>query len=161
MSLLLLTGLACARPLPDMAPAAVPAPVTVPMVSASGELDPKSTAAAGFFKAKSGPADQGLSWEPATEPLAEATAHERLLVFRALGQDPPADLPALTKSTVAGQAALNWTVDGGRTRFVGTSFQCGELRVEISTYGDAALPKLVDRIHAASLAGAKCEKSAG
>ena len=149
--LLLLAAAIPALSAPDL-----PGAATLPMVTEGPELNPRSTATAGFFRAKSRHIDQTLTWEKHDGDLKAATEHERLLVYRALQQEPPAKLPPLKKIEVLGREAYTWTVEGAGNRFVGTSFLCFEARVELTTFGAAAATVPVAKTHAKSVAGAEC-----
>lgn len=145
-------------PLPMETPR-LPSGVEVPLVQGQPELHPDSNASAGMIKVGRAELDQILSWELPQGELLAATLHERDLVWQALGQPTPADAPAPEATPVAGSSGLRWEVDGGDTFFVGTSWHCLGIRVELTSFGpDTALTR---QVHAASLAGAACPAPGG
>lgn len=131
----------------------------VPVLQGEAELHPESSAAEGVTTLRHDKLFQTLGWEPAEGSLTDAALHKRGLVYQALQRAVPADAPKPAVTEVAGTAGLSWEVDGGPTLFVGTSWHCPDLRVELTTFGpDAAL---VRAQHKASLAGADCHPSGG
>jgi hypothetical protein len=159
LAALSLLGLARAEaPLPMEAPR-LPGGFELPAVQGELDLHPQSSATEGVANIRHDKLFQTIGWEPIQGSLLDAVTHERGLVYLALEQPVPADAPAPTEVEVAGTTGLHWEVDGEPTLFVGTSFHCPGLRVELTSFGaDAAL---VRQVHAASLAGATCPPPGG
>ncbi len=155
---LLIATVVAEAPLP-MGATPHPAKVYVPVVQGEADLRHQSTATYGMTTVKHAKLDQILAWEPAEGSLEDATIHERGLVYQALKKPVPDDAPALTQVKVDETTGLRWEVDGGTTFFVGTSWHCPELRVELTTFGPDE--GLVRQVHTASLVGADCTPTGG
>ncbi len=158
LALLLLTPVQAEAPVP-MGSTPHPGNFYVPVVQGDAELHPGSSATEGVTSLRHEKIYQTLGWEPPVGDLRTAVEHERSLVYAALQKPVPTDAPAPTEVQVAETTGLSWEVDGEPTLFVGTSWHCATLRVEVTTFGpDAAL---VRAQHKASLAGADCTPSGG
>ena len=144
--------------LPIMSTVTLPAPIAVPTMQGEVQTHAGSGPAEGLVTVRSEPLYQNLGWEPLVGTLLEAAEHERALVYQALGEPLPADIPAPAEVAVAGTTGLRWQVSGGTTTFVGTGFHCAGHRVELTSYGADAT--LVAAVHQASLDGAKCTDAA-
>lgn len=158
LALALLAAASADAPLPMEAPT-LPGGFELPVVQGDMDMHPDSDGNEGVATLRHDKLFQTIGWEPIQGSLLEAVTHERGLVYTALQQAVPDDAPAPTELQVAGTTGLRWEVDAGPTLFVGTSFECPGLRVELTSFGsDAAL---VRQLHAASLAGAACPKPGG
>jgi hypothetical protein len=156
--LVMLAAVHADAPLPMEAPT-LPGGFELPVVQGDMDLHPDSDAAEGVATLRQDKLFQTIGWEPIQGTLLEAAAHERGLVYTALQRAVPDDAPPPAEIQVAGSTGLRWEVDAGPTMFVGTSFECPGLRVELTSFGsDAAL---VRQVHAASLAGAACPPPGG
>ncbi len=131
----------------------------VPVVQGEAALHPQSSEAEGVTTIQHAKLGQALGWEPIEGSLMDAAIHERGLVYAALQRPVPPDAPAPTEVKVAETKGLQWEVEGGPTFFVGTSWHCESVRVELTTFGPDV--GLVKQVHAAGLAGADCTPSGG
>jgi hypothetical protein len=156
--LLALASASAEAPLP-MAVPDVPAGFELPMVKGTLDIDPRGDPTTGVGNVKHDKLSQTFGWERPEGELLAATLHERSLVYAALQQPVPDDAPEPSALEVAGRPGLRWEVDAGTTHFVGTSFDCAWVRIELTTFGpDAGLNR---QIHKASLAGAVCPPPGG
>jgi len=131
----------------------------VPVIQGEVELHPDSSATEGVTTLRHEKLYQALGWEPLEGELKVAVEYERSLVYAALQREVPAETPAPAEVLIGDTTGLRWEVDGGPTVFVGTSWHCPKLRVELTSFGpDVAL---VRQVHKASLAGAECTPSGG
>jgi len=158
LAILLLAPARAEAPIP-MGATPHPGNFYVPVIQGEADLRSQSSATEGVTTLRHEKLYQTLGWEPLAGTLIEAAIHERGLVYTALQWDVPADAPAPAEVQVGDTTGLRWEVDGGPTVFVGTSWHCPKLRVELTSFGpDAAL---VRQVHKASLAGADCTPSGG
>jgi len=141
---------------PGLTPASTPAPLVVSLVAGAHSLDPRSSAAQGLVVAKAPRIDQTFGWAPPQGTGEGVAHHERGLVYAALKVTPPDPAASLTRSEVAGGQGWSWTVDGGKTVFYGTIFDCPAHRVTLVTYGTQVSDNPVEAIHQQALAAARC-----
>ena len=108
---LFLALLACGSPAVE-APAPAPTPaadheeITLPngvilaLPKGAHQADPRSAAGEGLLIVQTERVDQTFGWGPAQGTLMDAATHERGLVYKALGQDPPDGLGVSARTVV-------------------------------------------------------------